>query len=337
MRLLQIVFSIIFYLSLLSPLRAGDPPPLKKLKPTNSGVPFFDRNVGFKSPFANPNPNEKPIQVRVGFLLLNVTNYNLREGKFEADFYLSYSSDKPMPHMNPHLTNGYIEEDDLIRTIADEPTFKMWKIHAIFYNYPDLRNYPFDMQELTIEIEEDDSGIDTIVFIPVNEISNFDSDFQMPGWNVRFTETRVLNHYYPDRFDHDDLYYPRYIFRIGISRFSTNAIFTVFLPSFVIMLVSLSAIWLKPNQIEAKINSTAPMLAAAVLFHYTLIQELPATPYLTRADKLMMSVYLCLVLNMFASWAYFFISEKYYDGFHKYSGWLIPPLNLVLFAGGSFL
>ena len=332
-----LICQFIGFLSIPISLIAGDPPPPRKLRQVESGVPFFDREVGFKSPFANPNPDEKPIEINVGFLLQNVTNYNVKEGKFEADFTLSYTSNKPMPHMNPHFTNGYIEEDDLIRQISDEPTFKLWKVHAIFYNYPDLRDYPFDVQELAIEIEEDDNGIDMIKFIPNNENTNFDYDFQLPGWDVRYTEVRILNHYYPDRFDYDDLYYPRYIFRMGIKRFSTNAVFTVFLPAFVIMLVSLSGIWLRPEQIETKINSTAPMLAAAVLFHYTLIQELPATPYLTRADKLMMSVYICLMINMVSAWSFFFFKEEKHDMIYRYSKLIIPPLNLIIFSLGSFL
>ena len=52
------------------------------------------------------------------------------------------------------------------------------------------------------------------------------------------------------------------------------------------------------------------MLAAAVLFHYSLIQSLPATGYLTRADKLMLGVYLSLLLNMASTWALLLFEEE---------------------------
>ncbi|MCB1141325.1 MAG: hypothetical protein H7A24_14365 [Leptospiraceae bacterium] len=297
--------------------------------------PNLDYN--FKSYFANHDKEKTPVHIQVGILILNISNYNIKEGRFTVDFYLSYASDKPMPEMSPHLTNGFIEEDDLIRLIANEPTFKLWKIHGVFYNYPDLRNYPFDLQELSIEIEEADNGVDSVQFIPVNDFINLDSDFQFPGWDVRFTEVSVVNHYYPDRFENDDLYYPRILYKLGISRFSTNAVFSVFFPAFVIVLVSLSGIWLKPEQIEAKISSTAPMLAAAVLFHYSLIQELPSTPYLTRADKLMMAVYTCLMMNMLISWAFSLIPLRFHQKLDKFSRTFVPPLNLLIFVVGSFV
>jgi hypothetical protein len=42
------------------------------------------------------------------------------------------------PNIIPHVTNGYIEDDEHVKIIADQPTFKLWKIHATFYSTPDL-------------------------------------------------------------------------------------------------------------------------------------------------------------------------------------------------------
>ena len=300
------------------------------------GVPLNLKGK-FRSPFANPEYGG-PANVRVGFLLKSVSSYNIKEGKFNADFYISYTSDKPMPkNIVPHLTNGYLEDDEHLVVITDRSTFKLWKIHGTFYSNPDLSNYPFDTQELRIEIEENDAGIDQVIFEPDAKNTNLDADFFMPGWEVNYQSSRTLKHYYPDRFDYDDLYYPRYIFLLGIKRYGTNALFTVFVPAFVILFVSLSGIWLNYDDLGDRINLSAPMLAAAVLFHYTLVQELPATPYLTRADKLMCSVYIGLIINLLASWMYFFFDRKYYDIIFNYSKKIIPPLNLILYILGSLL
>jgi hypothetical protein len=300
------------------------------------GVPKKDSG-NYRSPFANPDFGS-PAIVRVGFLLVSITSYSIKDGKFSADFYISFTSDKPMPgKVFPHLTNGYIEDDVQIVTITDQPTFKLWKIHGIFYTNPDLRDYPFDLQVLEIQIEENDSGIDQIFFVADQKNTNLNTDFFMPGWEVHFLESRTLKHYYPDRFDHDDLYYPRYFFRLGIKRYATNALFTVFLPAFVILFVSLSAIWLKIENLDTRINTIAPMLAATVLFHYTLVQELPATAYLTRADKVMLAVYLGLIVNMLATWSFFFFDKKHSDKIYLLGKVIVPPLNIVLFLMGIFL
>jgi hypothetical protein len=327
-------------LVLLIPFRskAGDGADIPKFKKplSKSGMPYTP-NGPFKSPFANPDFGD-PAQVKVGFLLKSVTSYNMKEGRFEANFFLSYSSDKPMPDgIRPHFTNGIVEEDSLVIQIADEPTFKLWSFHATFFSVPDLRNFPFDHQKLEIGIEEDDVGIDQMQFVVDEEYINLDSDFVLPGWEVRYQEVHVLEHFYPDRFEHDDLYYPRFVFRLGISRYGTHAIFTVYVPAFIIMLIALSGIWLPGSAIESRINSSAPMLAAAVFFHYSLTTELPPTAYMTRADKIMMGVYFGLMVNMFATWAFFFFDKKHEEKIYLLGRYIVPPTNLLLYLLGCFI
>jgi hypothetical protein len=59
-----------------------------------------------------------------------------------------------------------------------------------------------------------------------------------------------MSHSYPDRFEGDDLYYGRYIFTLGLDRYATSAAFKVFVPAFVIVIISLLGMW----RIEASAN-----------------------------------------------------------------------------------
>jgi hypothetical protein len=159
----------------------------------------------------------------------------------------------------------------------------------------------------------------------------------MPGWEVNYLESRTIRHYYPDRFDNDDLYYPRYIFRLGIKRYASNALFTVYFPAFVIMFVSLSGIWLDKAHLDTRINSSAPMLAAAVLFHYTIVQELPPTAYLTGADKIMIAVYCWSYVKSLSYMVFFFFDEKYHYRIYILGKYTVPPLKCSLFLLGALL
>src|SRR4030095_14859558 len=78
-----------------------------------------------------------------------------------------------------------------------------------------------------------------------------------------------------------------------------------------IVLISLTGMWVPPDELEVRSNAGAPMLAAAVLFHYSLIQSLPATGYLTHADKLMLGVCVSLLLNMISTWPLLLGDEDY--------------------------
>lgn len=276
--------------------------------------------------FADPSPGG-PIPVKVGFLLNHVRNYDIKEGSFEAEFYVSLTAEKPMPPIDLDFTSGKIDEREVV---ADKPTFKLFHFRGSFAAMPDLRQYPFDKQDLEIEIEDNAVGSDQLRFIPDSDHTNLDAGFHIPGWNVEDFEARVLEHHYPRRFAGDSLYYGRYHFILGIRRHAASAVFSVFVPALVIVFISLLGLWMPKAELEVRSNGAAPMLAAAVIFHFTLNQALPATPYLTRADKLMLGVYVCLLMNMLATWAWFVFDKRHEQLIFKLGKWVVPPLSMVV-------
>ncbi len=296
------------------------------------GVPVHNEGP-FKSPFAHPKFGG-PALIKVGILLTNVRNYDVQKGTFEADFFLSFTSDKAMPPMDPIFTNGKV---DLKEVMADKPTFKMYRFLGTFSSPLDLHDYPFDTQELSIEIEDDDNGTDQIRLVADQGHTNLDVGFGVSGWSVASLDARVLDHYFPDRFEYDDMYYSRYIFKLGLARFGTSAVFTVFVPAIVIVLISLTGLWYPREELEVRSNATTPMLAAAVLFHFALIQSLPATAYLTRADKLMMAVYAILGLHMLLTWLWFVFDEKHTLRIMSLGKWIGVPLTFAVLGTGMFL
>jgi len=294
----------------------------------DGGVPIHEGT--WKSPFAHPKYGT-PANIKVGMLLANVRNYDIQHGTFEADFFLTLTSDKHMPPMDLIFTNGKMDAKE---EMANKPTFKMYRFLGTFSSPADLHLYPFDTQELVIEVEDDDNGIDQIHLIPDEEHTNLDIGFDVPGWETAYIQARINTHNFPDRMENDDLYYARYQFVLGLRRFATSAVFTVFVPALVIVLISLTGLWITRDELEVRSNATTPMLAAAVLFHYALIQSLPATAYLTRADKLMLSVYVILGLHMFGSLLWFFFDEKHTDVIFKWVRIVGIPLTFAILAGG---
>ena len=208
----------------------------------------------------------------------------------------------------------------------------MWKMTGTFHIKPDLHAYPFDTQDLAIELEDDSNGQDVLRLRTDVDRTFLDAGFNVPGWDVAYIRARILTHFYPDRFVDDDLYYSRFKFVLGVRRFATSAVFTVFVPALVIVLISLSGLWFPRDELEVRSNATTPMLAAAVLFHFALMQELPATAYLSRADKLMMGVYACLFLHMLSSWIWFIFDERRTEMIFKWTKYICAPITIVIMA-----
>src|SRR5207253_11375789 len=141
-------------------------------------------------------------------------------------------------------------------------------------------------------------------------------------------EGRTAAASYPDRFENDDLFYSRYTFAVGLDRYATSAAFKVFVPAFVIVFISLLGMWVPAEEMEVRSNSGAPMLAGAVLFHFALMQELPATSYLTRADQIMLGVYVSLLLGMISTWFMFVVEQQKVVKVFHLARWIVPLLTV---------
>ncbi len=303
--------------------------PIDTATAPDGGVPSHG-NVGkYRSPFAAPPDAPPPARVKVGMLLNSIDDYDIKTGRYTADFFLSLTSDLPMPSVHLSFPNGKVDSSE---TIADKPTFKLFRLTGDFKSPPNLRKYPFDSQELKILVEDDFRGVDQIRFMVDKDRTQLARAFRALGWQVGYLEARTSSQSYPDRFENDDLIYGRYTFTISLERYATSAAFTVFVPAFVIVLISLLGMWVPPGEMEVRSNAGAPMLAAAVLFHFALMQELPATSYLTRADKLMLGVYVSLALGMLSTWWMFLVEEKNMDKVFVVARIAVPVLTVLVMA-----
>jgi hypothetical protein len=307
---------------------ASDDPIDRAIAP-DGGVPFHPgAGAGFRSPFAAPDAGA-PVRIKVGMLLNSIDDYDVKTGRYGADFFLSLTSDHPMPAVHLAFPNGKVDDKEVI---ADKPTFKLFRLIGNFKSPPNLRKYPFDSQDLKILIEDDYRGIDQVRFTVDKERTQVARGFRVLGWQIASLEARSISQTYPDRFEGDDLPYGRYAFAIKLERYATSAAFKVFVPAFVIVLIALLGMWVPPNEMEVRSNAGAPMLAAAVLFHFALMQELPATSYLTRADKLMLGVYVSLALGMLSTWWMFLVKEQNMERVFVIARVVVPVLTVVVMS-----
>jgi hypothetical protein len=284
------------------------------------------REGAYRSPLAHPRFGG-PAMVKVGLVIREIREFNIQTGGFESDFYLSLTSDKDMPNLSLVFTNGH---EVTFTPLADTNTFKLFSVTGKFTTNVDLRRYPYDTQELDLLLEDQKAGIDQLIFLTDKSRTSLDSSFRLSSFGAAGTGAISYKHKYPARFDRDDLYVSRYKFTLTVDRFATSAAFSVFVPAFIIVLISLTGLWVPPDELEVRSNAGAPMLAAAVLFHFSLIQSLPATGYLTHADKLMLGVYLSLLLNMGSTWMLMLGDERWMEHVFKTARWSVPTLTLII-------
>lgn len=284
------------------------------------------REGPYKSPLAHPRFGG-PAVAKVGLVIREIRDFNIATGGFEAEFFLSLTADKEMPNLSLIFTNGH---EVTFTPLADTPTFKVFSVTGKFTTEVDLRSYPYDTQNLDIQLEDQKAGVDQIIFVTDKGRTSLDSSFRLSSFGAAGTGAIAYKHKYPARFDRDDLYVSRYKFTLSVERFATSAAFSVFVPAFIIVLISLTGMWVPPDELEVRSNAGAPMLAAAVLFHFSLIQSLPATAYLTHADKLMLGVYVSLLMNMASTWLLLLGDERWMEQVFKAARTLVPILTAIV-------
>jgi len=258
----------------------------------NGKVPIH-RDGKFRSPLANPTSGG-PATVKVGLVISEIRDYQITDGSFLGRFFLVAHGGQALAQAAPSVhqrARSQLLEPDRRRDLP------FYRCTGSFTSPVDLRNYPFDTQYLDINVEDAVYGVDTVVFVSDPRRTSLDATFRLSGYGVASVGATAIKHQYPSRFDRDDLYVSRYKFTLGLDRFAQSAAFSVYVPAFIIVLISLIGLWVPPDELEVRSSAGAPMLAAAVLFHYSLIQSLPATGYLTHADKLMLGVYVSLLIT----------------------------------------
>jgi hypothetical protein len=238
--------------------------------------------------------NQTPAHVKVGVYVLNVGKLDTATGAFTVDFYLSFSSDRPVNPGNFEFANG---RSTSIDKSVDEPTEKFYRIQASLADNLDLGRYPFDSHELTIEIEDKEQTVNSLVYEVSRADSGLDPSVNIVGWVMDDWDAKVVPHYYQPY----DTTFSKYVFSLKIHRSPTAAIFKTFLPAIIIVWMGLLSILLTPDKIVPRLTLTAGALTGAVMFHLNMTSSLPPLGYITFGDRFMLINYVTIGLALIST------------------------------------
>lgn len=230
-----------------------------------------------------------------GVYLLNIGKIDLQTGSYDLDFYfwlsttsnstiIDFTKQKPaFDFMNS--MNAKIEPSRI------EPNYYEVRVKGTFLKNMDFRNYPFDTQQVTVEVEGFETT-DKLVFVPDTAASGYDSLINVPGWNLGETRQSVIVHQYPDQS------YSRYIFSFDIQRAALSAFLKTIFPVVIITTIAMLAFWMSPTNFPPRIGLAASTLLAAVAAHLAAASQLPPIGYLTLMDKVMIVAYALFLNNL---------------------------------------
>jgi hypothetical protein len=237
------------------------------------------------------DPQAPPAHVKVGVYVLNVGKLDTSTGSFTIDFYLSLDSDQAVTLDQFEFTNGRATSID---KSVDDPTSKFYRIQAALGDTLNLSRYPFDRHELTVELEDKEQTVNTLVYEASKPDSGLDPAVQLAGWDISGWDARVDQHYYAPW----QTTFSKYVFSIQIQRSDLAAVLKTILPALIIVIVGLLSLMLSPDKIIPRLTLNTGAFTGAVLFHLNMTSSLPPLGYLTLGDRFMIFNYLALSLTL---------------------------------------
>ncbi|MEM3627166.1 MAG: hypothetical protein QXZ25_03990 [Candidatus Bathyarchaeia archaeon] len=240
--------------------------------------------------------SKQAADVKVGVWLVNVEKVDLAASSYRLDFYLWFKFNPSNVSLKDaaefEFVNGFPTKYEV--KADEERGYLEYRIRGDFIKTFDFTRYPFEMHQLTVELEHKSLNASQLSF-EADPTSNIDEDVNVAGWEIGDFEAKVTKHYYGDEA------YSRFIFSITLRRPVLSSFVKSVIPISVITTISLLAFFISPQNFAQRIGLGVTTLLSATAFHLSLLSGIPPTGYLTLADRIMLSVYTIFLYNLSAS------------------------------------
>jgi hypothetical protein len=159
----------------------------------------------------------------------------------------------------------------------------------------DVHAYPFDEQDIVIEIEDGEHLTDELVYEVDPGSSLLHPTLEIPGWELGTPTPVVVRH--PEGNDH----YSQFRYRLRVRRPVLGAFVKTIVPIGVVMLITLVMFFIDPKYFEGRLGLGITSLISAVALQLTAAADLPATGYLVLLDHVYNASYLVIFVALLES------------------------------------
>ncbi|MBW3004272.1 hypothetical protein KY310_00365 [Candidatus Woesearchaeota archaeon] len=228
----------------------------------------------------------------LGAYVINVDSYNFIDGTYSLDFWLTFKCDYDCSFDEFYILNSIATNSELA---YQDDNVKSYLVHAKLSAPVDLRDYPFDKQQMFMIIEHKQLPSSKLKIIPLQEFTAVDTRVQIPGWNIGEWHTTVYDHWYPGWDD----FWQSYVFSVELVRPAIDGIFEAFLPILFLTLIILFTYLLGTDRLELRLGIVGSVFVALVVLHLAMTSQLPSVGHLTLLDKLVMLTYFVSLCSFF--------------------------------------
>ena len=247
--------------------------------------------------------------VTVGFYLNDVQNIDLLVNNYMMDFYIWMRWKNP--DMDPASSLDFLNHSEswatMITKSPEKPEmlpngemYQLLHIQGRMSRKMDLRAYPFDNQNLTIQME--DNALDTRGLVYVPEEVSINPELKIPGFEFGQPSLKEATYAYPTQFGYPKSKatneYSRLTFDLPIHRNTLTSFVKDILPIWLTVLCSAFALMLNPRLIDSRFQIAIFSILSLIALQISNGNDLPALQYMNLMDALYVLGYFFLIALM---------------------------------------
>lgn len=314
----------------------------------------FFVNTSFSNGLLENNNNENPIICKTG-IYIKTLKLNQPDEEFNILFYwwirvdsIDLNEDyKKVVDIEFINSSSEIEITQEIIDKEKKYYYVTGICRATFPFKADYQKFPYDIQNLTISIENKNHNKKEILYIKddknafMNSISDKNIEI-LNGDQYIIKQLTCTNSLYiyktnfgdPSTIGNDE--YSRINFNIEVMRNPFGIMLKLALPLFVVLILSYLVFYIPDNEIGTASGLTVTSLLAAIAFQWTISDSLPKVSYFTTVDNVFYLVY----SYIFYAMAQTVVTYNLSDGSEKakrisntielHSRWLFPLTFLLI-------
>jgi hypothetical protein len=210
---------------------------------------------------------------KLGIFINSLYDFNIRDKSYAANFWIwrQYKNDSLSFEKNTEIVNAKGAKTNHF-THYQGSTYANWtneRVEAVLKQSWSVGHFPFDKQELLIEIEDSRYDTSAVLFVADTLDSRLDSGVVLSDFNI--TDFSIYNrlHTYNSTFGNPDLKnqstYSRIVAKISIERKNSWRLFALLLTGlFIAMAIAMSTFFISPKYFAPRISLCVGAMFSAV-------------------------------------------------------------------------
>ena len=247
-----------------------------------------------------PSDDQDITEVRLQVGLLDLERIQSAEQSFTANlFYAARWRDEGLRHEGPgpktlsldeiwHPRLQLVNQQRLVKTFGDVATVTpdgqvtvAQRVWGQFSQPLQLREFPFDVQTLHVEIVGSGHDEGTVTFLPDPDHPSVVSDalsitdWEIGGWSARPSEFLIAG---------ITRSVPSFRLELTLARIHGYHLVQVILPLLMIIFMSWIVFWINPKNTNPRISVSVTAMLTLIAYRFAVGRSLPPIGYLTRLD-----------------------------------------------------